>query len=252
MTGRRLLLGETARVVVRGANWVGDAVMTVPALRELRRLLPRAHLTLATRAWASGLFAGADFIDDILTIDDSRRGRIRAFAHEVRLWRAQSFDLAILFPNAFAPALVARAAGIPARVGYATDGRSVLLTHALPLPEWRGTRHESFYYLNVVAELERLLTGGATVARAEPRFDLRASEEARRDVEELLRASGARLDRPLVALCPGSTNSRAKRWPAERFAALGDMLSERAGAEVILVGSRGEREVSDEVAGRMN
>ncbi|HYN84107.1 MAG TPA: lipopolysaccharide heptosyltransferase II [Pyrinomonadaceae bacterium] len=244
-------MSDGARVVVRGANWVGDAVMTVPALRELRRLLPSARLTLATRAWASGLFAGADFLDDILTIDDARRGRLRGFAREVRDWRARRFDLAILFPNAFAPALVARAAGVPFRVGHATDGRSSLLTHAFPLPEWHGARHESFYYLNVVAELEKLLTGGSTVERSEPRFDLRADDDARRAVEETLRASGARAERPLVALCPGSTNSRAKRWPAERFAALGDMLAERAGAEVVLVGSEGEREISDEVARRM-
>ncbi|HEX8353897.1 MAG TPA: hypothetical protein VF611_13405, partial [Pyrinomonadaceae bacterium] len=54
------------RVVVRGANWVGDAVMTVPALRELRRLLPGARVTLATRPWAEGIFEGADFVDDFL------------------------------------------------------------------------------------------------------------------------------------------------------------------------------------------
>jgi heptosyltransferase-2 len=54
------------RVVVRGANWVGDAVMTVPALRELRRVLPRARVTLATRPWAEGIFAGAEFVDDFL------------------------------------------------------------------------------------------------------------------------------------------------------------------------------------------
>src|SRR5206468_11839590 len=60
------------RVVVRGANWVGDAVMTVPALRELRRVLPGAHITLATRAWAEGIFEGADFLDEIIAVEEAK------------------------------------------------------------------------------------------------------------------------------------------------------------------------------------
>src|SRR5215207_6211178 len=159
---------QIERVVVRGANWVGDAVMTVPALRELRRVLPGAHITLATRPWAEGVFAGADFVDDLL-IDGGRRGA-RGFFRQLGAWRGRRFDLALLFPNAFAPALMAFAARVPVRLGYGTDGRSALLTHALPVPLWRGTRHESFYYLNLVAELERALTGAAAASEREPRF----------------------------------------------------------------------------------
>ena len=71
---RELQPERIGRVVVRGANWVGDAVMTVPALRELRRVLPAARVTLATRAWAEGIFAGADFIDDLLVTGREGRG----------------------------------------------------------------------------------------------------------------------------------------------------------------------------------
>src|SRR2546423_3990522 len=152
------------RVVVRGANWVGDAVMTVPALRELRRVLPRAHITLATRAWAEGIFRGADFLDDIL-ISEEAGGTVLSTWRQARAWRARRFDLAVLFPNAFAPSLVAALARVPARVGYATQGRGPLLTHPLPVPDWRGLRHEVFYYLNVVAELERMLQGSSTLER---------------------------------------------------------------------------------------
>src|SRR5687767_5951898 len=138
------------RIVVRGTNWVGDAVMTVPALRALRRLFPRARLSLATRPWAEGIFAGADYIDDFL-VTDNGSGRPSAVFREAREWRARRFDLAVLFPNAFAPALVAALARVPARVGYATQGRSALLTERVPLPEWRGSRHEVFYYLHLIA-----------------------------------------------------------------------------------------------------
>ncbi len=238
------------RVVVRGANWVGDAVMTVPALRELRRLLPRARVTLATRRWAEGIFEGADFVDDFL-ITPETSSRPRALFAEAREWRARRFDLAVLFPNAFAPALVAALARVPARAGYATQGRSALLTHRFPVPDWRGHRHEVFYYLNLVAELERLLCGTSTIEARKPDTRLPAPAARTREALEILRESGARTGRPLVAMCPGSTNSRAKRWPAERFAAVADMLAESAGAEVVLVGAGEETDISEEVARRM-
>jgi heptosyltransferase II len=253
--GREIRAEKVARVVVRGANWVGDAVMTVPALRELRRVLPGAHLTLATRPWAVGVFDGADFLDDLLIIEG--RGAAGAW-RQARAWRGRRFDLAILFPNAFAPAFVAALARVPARMGYATEGRALLLTHALPVPQWRGHRHEAFYYLNLVSELERRLVGGGRRARpqeesnegapegvnAAPRAQLQVSDGRRGAAREFLHDQGLDMGRPLVALCPGSTNSRAKRWPAERFAALADLLAEGAGAQVLLVGSAEETEVS--------
>jgi heptosyltransferase II len=255
---RELTKERIGRVVVRGANWVGDAVMTVPALRELRRVLPGAHVTLATRPWAEGIFAGADFIDDLL-IADERRGA-RGFLSQASGWRARRFDLAVLFPNAFAPALAAFVARVPFRFGYRADGRAPLLTHAVPVPAWRGERHEAFYYLNLVAELERALTGATGIEARAPRHGLLIDETRKAEAVGILQGRGvqaalggdAPAARPLVALCPGSTNSRAKRWPAERFAALADMLVEKTGAQVLLVGAREEMEVSNEVVGRMH
>ena len=235
---------------MRGTNWVGDAVMTVPALRALRRLFPRARLTLATRPWAEGIFAGADFIDDFLVAGNTS-GSPSAVFKEAREWRARRFDLAVLFPNAFAPALVAALARVPVRVGYATQGRAPLLTHRVGIPEWRGGRHEVFYYLHLVAELERSLYGTSNVETRGPDTGLCVTDARAREAQQLLRESGVRSGRPLVAVCPGSTNSRAKRWPAERFAAVADMLSERTGAEVVLVGAAEESDISEEVARRM-
>ncbi len=243
------------RVVVRGANWVGDAAMTVPALRELRRLLPRAHITLATRPWARDIFDGADFIDDLLVIDEGGKP-IRKFIRQVRQWRARRFDLAVLLPNAMAPALVATAARVPFRIGYATQGRGEFLTHALEVPAWRSRRHEVFYYLNVIAGLERALAGATPDdsrfdVERDPQFALAVSEERRSQARALLERRGFDPSRTLVALCPGSTNSRAKRWPTERFAALADRLIEEAGATVLLIGAREELGVTREVAAAM-
>ena len=238
---------QIERVVVRGVNWVGDAVMTIPALRELRRILPQAHITLATRSWAEGLFADADFLDDLL-IYDRRPRDLRAVARQTREWQKRRFNLALLLQNAFEAALIASVARVPVRLGYATDGRRMLLTHALPLPGWRDERHEVFYYLNLVSELERLLYGQSTVEEREPEFALNISESRKAQAREFLLGEGVRPAAPLVALCPGSTNSRAKRWPAERYAALADRFASEAGANIILIGAPDEMEVSREVA----
>ncbi|HEV7859461.1 MAG TPA: lipopolysaccharide heptosyltransferase II [Pyrinomonadaceae bacterium] len=258
MKRSKLKAEDIKRVVVRGTNWVGDAVMTIPALRELRRVLPGAHLTLVTRSWSEGLFRDADFLDQLLIYD--RRG-MGSVARATRQWRSQSFDLAILFQNAFEAALIAAVARVPVRVGYGTDGRRALLTHALPLPSWHGERHEVFYYLNIIYELEKLLRGSSDVMEREPRFDLRVNHARQAEATELLKAHGASLngaslngagmDGPLIALCPGSTNSRAKRWPSERYAALADRFVDEMRARVVLVGSAEEVEVSHAVAGQM-
>lgn len=248
---RKLEAERIRRVVVRGTNWVGDAVMTIPALRELRRILPEAHLTLVTRPWAVGLFEDADFLDDILIYERGARGGVRSSLRQMKEWRAREFDLAVLLQNAFEAALIAAGARVPARVGYATDGRRALLTHPLAVPAWRSERHEVFYYLNIIGELERLLYGSAEVMEREPAFGLKVSEMRQIAARELLRQEGMREGQPLYALCPGSTNSRAKRWPTERYAALADRLISETGANVALVGSKDEAEVSREVAGLM-
>ncbi|HYG10424.1 MAG TPA: lipopolysaccharide heptosyltransferase II [Pyrinomonadaceae bacterium] len=248
---RTLQPEQIKRVVVRGANWVGDAVMTIAALRELRRVLPGAHITLATRPWAKGIFpAGTDIVDELLLLDDAPRG-LRATLREIAEWRARRFDLALLFPNAFQPAFIAAAARIPFRVGYATDGRALLLTHPLAVPAWRSEQHEVFYYLNLVFELERALTGAAQFADREPQYQLRVSAERQAAARNLLSRHGALNERPLVVLCPGSTNSRAKRWPPERFAALADHLMGKAKVNVALIGSREELDVTGEVMAKM-
>jgi heptosyltransferase II len=236
------------RIVVRGTNWLGDAVMTVPALRELRRLLPEAHITLATRSWAKDLFADADFIDDILIYD---RDGLSSVARQIGEWRRRDFDLALLFQNSFEAALIAFLSRVTTRIGYATDGRRALLTNPLPLPEWRGSKHEVFYYLNVVAEFERLLTGSQTILQKEPECALYVSAARQMQGHSLLRANGIVANSLLVALCPGSINSRAKRWPSERYAQLADRLIEELGARVLLIGSAAELAISLQVSSSM-
>jgi heptosyltransferase-2 len=241
---------QIERIVVRGTNWVGDAVMTVPALRQLRRLFPAAHITLATRSWAEGLFADAEFIDALQVHDG---GGLRSVVRQVRQWRKGNFDLAVLFPNSLETALVASLARVPLRTGYATEGRQALLTHPLALPDWRDSRHEVFYYLKIVAELEWVIKGEQTFLSTEPEGSLEVSASRKSAARNLLQAHGIQNNNSqrLIALCPGSINSRAKRWPAERYAALADRFISEGAAKVLLVGSAAESDVSNEVVRHM-
>jgi heptosyltransferase-2 len=251
VTSRRIDPGQIKRVVVRGTNWVGDAVMTVPALRELRRVLPDARITLSTRSWAEGLFTDAEFIDELLIYDRPPRS-IGAVVRQTREWHKRGFDLALLLQNAFEAALLASASRVRFRLGYPTDGRRALLTHVVPLPTLGNQPHEVFYYLNLVAELERLIRGASDIPDRQPDMALTVSDLRRGQARELLSKRGVDLGRPIVVFCPGSTNSRAKRWPSEYYAALADRLVTDEQANVVLIGSPDEIDVSRDVAMRMN
>src|SRR5215211_1333243 len=169
------------RVVVRGTNWVGDSLMTIPALRALRRILPDAHITLVIRPGTKGIFSDADFIDDVLVYD--RKGALSVLG-QVREWKRRKFDLAVLFQNAFEAALIPFLAGVSLRLGYATESRQALLTHPLPLPEWRSAKHEVFYYLYLVTALEQMLFGRSDICESEPDASIQISEARRVEASE--------------------------------------------------------------------
>lgn len=234
------------KILVRGTNWVGDAVMTIPALRHLRRIFPDARLTLHTRSWAEGIFRDAALFDEILTFDKTN-SKIKDALAQAKELKKHEFDLAVLFPNSFETALVAKMAKIPRRFGYAKEGRSFLLTDAVEIPQWKDERHEVFYYLNLVSEIEQAYFAKETILENEPRIDLAVSDERREKARKTLEENGVDLSKKTVALGVGSTNSRAKRWQAESYAALNDLLQNELNANVLLVGAKDEAAVSAEV-----
>src|SRR5436190_12842394 len=155
------------KILVRGTNWIGDSVMSVPALRELRRVFPDDHITLHTRSWAEGLFSDASFIDEIVPYDP-QKWKIKDAIDNSEFLRDDGFDLAILMPNSFESALTTWLTRIPRRIGYNKDLRGLLLTDPVPVPEWKNRRHEVFYYLNLIAEVEDRVLGRRSVSETEP------------------------------------------------------------------------------------
>ncbi len=234
------------KILVRGTNWIGDAVMSIPALRALRLIFPDARISLHTRSWAEEIFRDADFIDEILAFD-AGRSRFKTVIEQSKVLREKEFDLAVLFPNSFESALTAKMARIPKRFGYAKDGRSFLLTDPIEIPSWKDQKHEVYYYLNLVAEIEKEFFGSQTVLDAAPNVDLTISGERRDEARRTLKKNGVDLSKTIVALGVGSTNSRAKRWQAASYAALNDKLQKELNANVILVGTTEELDVSNDV-----
>jgi heptosyltransferase II len=239
------------KILVRGTNWIGDAVMSVPALRELRRIFPEDRITLHTRSWADGLFRDADFIDELVTFDKTRWA-IRDVYDNSRYLRADGYDLAILLPNSFESAITTYLSRIPRRFGYNKDLRGLILTDSIAVPEWKDRRHEVYFYLALIAEVERRVLGTNTVADAVPDISLNVSEMRRTAAGNFLLASGVDPEKKTVAFGVGSKNSRAKRWPADRFARLSEMLQSGLGVNVVLVGSPDEKDVGKTVAAISN
>jgi len=233
-------LAEARSVLVRATNWVGDAVMSLPALRELRRALPAARITLLARPWVSGVFEREGLADRVLPYPADGRMAWRRAAVSLR---AERFDAALLLQNAFEAALIARWARIPARCGYARDGRSWLLTEAVPVPRsGEIPRHECYYYLELLRRLGLLreLPQVNQIALANP-----PSREAGR--ERLVNFGVANSHRPIVGINPGAAFGTAKRWLPERFAAVGRALA-KDGAAVALFGAGAERALAESLA----
>ena len=233
------------KIIVRGTNWIGDAVMQIPALRELRRIFPDAHITLCTRAWAKGIFQDVDFIDDILTIEPKES----AFK-QAKKWREGKFDLAILLTNSFQTALISKLGKVKKRFGYANEGRSFLLTNSIEKPVWKNEKHEIYYYLNLISEVEKHYFGKNS--EQSPKFELNVSETRKNEARNILIENGVDLSKKLIAFCPGSTNSRAKRWQSGSYADLNDKLQSELKANVILIGDQSELDVSLEVVEKSN
>ncbi|NOZ68058.1 MAG: lipopolysaccharide heptosyltransferase II, partial [Deferribacteres bacterium] len=225
-------------ILIRGVNWIGDAVLTLPALKSIRRNFPEAHISLLVKPWVSEIFRGNPDIDEIILYGDGYKG----CAGKLRLARAlrrRGFDKAILLQNAFDAALISWLAGIPERTGYKRDCRGMLLTNAVPVRKDVLRKHQVYYYLNL------LESAGIRTVEAQPYIYLTGDEinQAERIISSSLPGPG----RPLVGINPGAAYGPAKRWPSERFAGLIRRIIGELDARVIIFGSGSEAPIADEI-----
>ncbi len=229
---------KAERVVVVAPNWLGDAVMALPAIADIRRHFADSALAIAARPPVSPLFTMVKGIDQTVTLP--AEGGVRAILEwndSAAALRSGSFDLAVLLPNSFASALVVKKAGIAERWGFATDWRGRLLTRAVPKP---GVLHQSEYYQALTTTLG--FTAGPPFAAVWPNTDR---------TRELLLEIGLDPDEPFIVFAPGAAYGIAKQWLPERFARLAGLIINDRGWSVLMVGSKADRSACADIASRL-
>jgi heptosyltransferase-2 len=235
-------------ILIRATNWVGDAIMALPALRIVRRRFPEAEIAIVARPYVADIYRDQQICDRLISYDP--RGNHSGLFGRERLaaeLRALKFDVALLLQNALDAAWLAWRANIPERIGYARDGRSLLLTKAVPVPRpGEIPAHEKFYYLELLRR-----AGWSDSISDEAFIGLTVPEAKRRSAEEFLSNSGVRRGVVRIAIGAGASYGSAKCWPPSRFAVLANRLQSQTDADVLLFGTVAEAAVSNAISAEM-
>jgi heptosyltransferase-2 len=216
---------EISRLVVLAPNWLGDAVMALPAIGDVRRHFPGAHLAIAARPSVAPLFRAVPGVDQIVVLSSAAASA------------SLPADIGILFPNSFRSAWLLKRAGVRERWGYRSDFRGALLTKAVRRPGQK--LHFGEYYQHLVRQLG-IETGPLTPQIAVPPATIQAAAT-------LLADRGWTRERPLVGIAPGAAFGHAKRWLPERFAAVATALRAEVGAACVLLGRDEDRDASRQI-----
>lgn len=232
------------KIMIRATNWVGDAIMALPALCAVRAKFPGAHIAIVARPYVADIYRDQALCDELLPYDPKGphrgwKGR-EALAKDLR---AKRFDVALLLQNAFDAAWLVWRAHIPQRIGYARDGRSFLLTKAVTVPKpGEIPSHEKFYYLELLRR-----AGWIDALHDDAHIKLRVGDPERERAATTLREAGARPNALRIAIGAGASYGSAKCWPPDRFAkSLNAMLSQ-VDADLVLFGTPAEAAVSSAI-----
>lgn len=209
---------------MRSPNWLGDAVMALPAVRNLKTALGPEPLAVAAPEKLAALWEACPFVDKVVPLPQPKN-----LGAVTRILRKGKYASAVLLPNSLRAAAEAFTAGIPRRAGYARSGRSLLLTHPIPAPPRNPVRlHQRFYYLDLVTAL-----GGP-------------ADESFPSLRKLKKENGPPDERGILAVCPGAEYGPAKRWPVESFVAAAKLISGRRSLRVVLFGAPNDAPVAEQ------
>jgi heptosyltransferase-2 len=221
-------------ILIRGVNWIGDAIMTLPAVRAIRKAYPEAHIDLLVKPSVASVFEHVPCVNGVLTFSEQDTGIKGRLRHGLLL-RKQHYTQAILLQNAFGAAVVSLLAGIPKRIGYDRDGRGMLLTHPIPYANEDLTMHHVDYYLNLLRQ------AGLPADYERPFLSVPIHERER------ARKKLASLKRPILGINPGATYGSAKRWFPDRFAEVANWFIATTGGSVVIFGGKNEEDIALEI-----
>ena len=221
------------RILIRSANWVGDAIMTTPVIRAVRKNYPDSCITILSKPWVAPVFHNNPFVDEIMIYDDKARhtkgmGTFR-LAGDLR---RKKFDFAVLMQNAFEAGLIVFLAGIPIRLGYNTDGRGLLLNPSVPMNPILKKGHLIDYYRGILK--------GANLKDDGRKLDIFITLETLDKARQILCSHGMDFNKPVIGINPGATGGTAKRWFPDRFALLSKRLHKRYQVKIIIFGGPGD------------
>lgn len=236
------------KILIRATNWVGDAIMALPAVRAVREKFADAEIGILGRPYVLDIYREQEIADELIAYDSARehkgiRGREKLAAE----LRARKFDVTLLLQNAFDAAWLAWRAKIRTRIGYARDGRSLLLTKPIAVPKsGEIPAHEKFYYLELLRRAGWIENLPETTW-----IELKVSAEKRQRAEEILSDAGAPHGRARIAVGAGASYGSAKCWPPDRFAETLNRLAGQLDADVVLFGTGGEAAVSQAISAEL-
>ncbi|GBD98598.1 ADP-heptose--LPS heptosyltransferase 2 [bacterium BMS3Abin07] len=222
------------KILIRGVNWIGDAVMTMPAIRSIRDNFNGSHISLLVKSWVSELFKHDPNINEIIEYRNEYKGFIGKFRAAKDIKKLH-FDYAILLQNALDAALISFLSGIRERIGYNRDGRGIFLTKPVRPGSDTLKLHHIDYYLHLLNQAG--LESGYRLPWIYP--DINARLKSRETLSQLRQ--------PVVGLNPGAAYGSAKRWHSERFAGVAGRIIKELNGSVVIFGSEKEHPISIEI-----
>ena len=225
------------KILIRGTNWIGDAILTLPAVAAIRATYPQAHIAVLVKPWVADIYGLFSAVDEVIIYEnkfDTPTGVFRL----ARILKGKKFDAAILLQNAIEAAIIVLAAGITLRAGYDSDARGLLLTHCVHRTEEIRKVHQIDYYLEMVKAL------GCVPVDREMHLEAKINPL---DAQDILRKFIPETKKTVIGIAPGATYGPAKRWFPDRFAAVADKLNEHFSSQGILLGGKADWETAQEV-----
>ena len=238
------------RILIRSTNWIGDAVMTTPAVHTIRKNFPDAEITMLAVPWVADIFRMSPDVDNIFLYDKKQlyQGKVKGPVKLAKDLKPFGFDMAFLLQNSFEAALITKMAGIPIRAGYKRDGRGILLTHGVKIAEETKKKHHVHYYqdmlaslgltpgenqlrLPIVESIEKKTEGFVDCLKLQnpiSHADL-SQIEAAQGLQQIQAMDDDRVDIPVIGFNPGAAFGPAKQWPVAKFARLGELICEGYG-----------------------
>jgi heptosyltransferase II len=238
-TNKKLPQDGINNILIRGTNWIGDAILTIPAVLSIRATYPHAHIAVLAKPWVADIYRLFSDINEVIIYENEYDNAWGVF-RLAGILKKRKFDEAILLQNAIEAAIMTRAAGIPIRAGYNSDGRRILLTHSVRRSGEINKLHQTDYYLEMVKAL------GCVSVNKEMHLETKINK---RHAQDIMQKYLPDQQKGIIGIAPGATYGPAKRWFPARFAAVADKIADTCGFRVIILGGKTDKGTAEEVRG---